>query len=977
MAGGRFHPGGGRGRGGRGRGRGGCGGGGGASPGSDKDSQLLPFLQPAPRALVPVPLQFESVAHFCHLIGNNLLAEFWHLIQEGPRGPPIKAMPAADGKLTLVSETESGENLIHNLLLVNNQLHLVVAQTGGALNPATGERGSVLLSLKPRLSGFQGQIRSFGYVGSYVAELAALQELALAGERAASPVLRAVLDPSIDVLGHWHPPPLPEEDFVRGDEAKAPKANASQRAAVCALRNALEKIQGPPGTGKSTTIYHVITQRVPPGRRVLVTCSRNVAIESIAQKLEACDAEILVVGAPGRIGSTARKHLLDAKVESHPKVRAVAAASLGGFQSEAALDAAKSVRGDLMEKCQLVLCTIASTSRLLREWEEHVKQPLRVHTVVVDECGCTPESSTALLLNLRPQNLVLLGDHNQLPPCSLVPPQALKGTGHDRSTLERCVMASGGRVHRLTEQYRMHPRICEAVSRRFYQDQLDTAPATAEERRAHAEACGEPDAMVWVQVHGEESVPGDGKSYVNRAEVDAVVAAATRVRERHGPNATVAALTFYKGQYVALLEAMPASLKVECLTVDACQGSEFDHVLVSPVRANPRRAIGFVADGRRINVAVSRARRQCVILGDEKTMACRPGTDWHAIRGMCKRETYGVEGCRWKAPPPEAGFVSVWSQKRASAKEPAQSEEKKEDAAGGTNVGAAAFLPAAVLAAVAPPQTGKQAKKKKKKDKASKAAQKMEAARREHEARFSVFGGGTNAARMEPPRAAAPPPVKASNGMVMPRKLMMAAAAKAAPQMAPMPGPGPALGLGPGAAPGPVPGTGPAGPPPPRTPPPPFLGRLGHAQQRQQPPPPPRSVPPPLAGTYGAPRPGMFPLPGVPAPPLPSSPPPPFVGHQPHPSPPPVDDEDDWEPPTARLGSALNLREMDVLRRSDSFESPGWIGGAPGGEDGNGFGVAGAAGFGGFPAGVAPATNGGLPPFAFGGGGAGMPPPRG
>ena len=904
--------------------------------------QFLPFLQPAPRALVPVPLQFESVAHFCHLIGNNLLAEFWHLIQEGPRGPPIKAMPAVDGKLSLVSETESGENLIHNLLLVNNQLHLVVAQTGGTLDPATGERGSVLLSLKPRLSGFQGHIRSFGYVGSYVAELAALQELALAGERAASPVLRAVLDPSVDVLGHWHPPPLPEEDFVRGDKEKAPRANASQRAAVCALRNALEKIQGPPGTGKSTTIYHVITQRVPPGRRVLVTCSRNVAIESIAQKLEACDAEILVVGAPGRIGSTARKHLLDAKVESHPKVRAVAAASLGGFQSEAALEAAKSVRGDLMEKCQLVLCTIASTSRLLREWEEHVKQPLRVHTVVVDECGCTPESSTALLLNLRPQNLVLLGDHNQLPPCSLVPPQALKGTGHDRSMLERCVLASGGRVHRLTEQYRMHPRICKAVSRRFYQDQLDTAPATAEERCAHAEACGEPDAMVWVQVHGQESVPADGKSYVNRAEVDAVVAAATRVRERHGPNATVAALTFYKGQYVALLEAMPASLKVECLTVDACQGSEFDHVLVSPVRANPRRAIGFVADGRRINVAVSRARRQCVIFGDEKTMACRPGTDWHAIRGMCKRETYGVEGCRWKAPPPEAGFVNVWSQKRAAAKEPAQSEDKKEDAAGGTNVGAAAFLPAAVLAAAAPPHTGKQAKKKKK-EKASKAAQKTEAARRKNEACFSGFGGGTNAARMEPPRATAPPPVKASNGMVMPRKLMMAAAAKAAPQTAPTSGPGP---------------------PPPRTPPPPFLGQLGNTQRRQRapPPPPPRSVPPPLAGTYGAIPPGMFPPSGVPPPPLPSSPPPPFVSHQPKapPPPPPVDDEDDWEPPTERLGSALNLREMDMLRRSDSFESPSWIGGAPGVASGNGdFGVAGTGGFEGFRASVAPATNGG------------------
>jgi superfamily II DNA or RNA helicase len=66
----------------------------------------------------------------------------------------------------------------------------------------------------------------------------------------------------------------------------APKANASQKNAVCALSAALEKIQGPPGTGKSTTIYHVVTQRVPKGERVLVTCSRNVAVESIAQKLK-------------------------------------------------------------------------------------------------------------------------------------------------------------------------------------------------------------------------------------------------------------------------------------------------------------------------------------------------------------------------------------------------------------------------------------------------------------------------------------------------------------------------------------------------------------------------------------------------------------------------------------------------------------------------------------------------------------------
>ena len=64
-------------------------------------------------------------------------------------------------------------------------------------------------------------------------------------------------------------------------------------------------------------------------------------------------------------------------------------------------------------------------------------------------------------------------------------------------------------------------------------------------------------AMVWVQVSGREETPEEGTSYVNRAEVAATVAAARRVRERHGPRAAIVALTFYKGQYLALMDAMP------------------------------------------------------------------------------------------------------------------------------------------------------------------------------------------------------------------------------------------------------------------------------------------------------------------------------------------------------------------------------------------------------------------------------------
>ena len=1014
-----------------------------AQSAAEKEAALIPFLHPTPRVLVPVPLEFESPRHFCELIANNLLAEFWYLIQEGPRGAALKATPAAGGGLRIAGESGDGDSsLIHHLLLIERRLHVVVGQTDrGVVNGITGEKAPCILTLKPKLMGpHQGQIRSFGYVGAFVSELSALHELSLRDQNgaAASPALRAMLRPNHQVLGHWHPPPLPEEDFAlitasRGmlaksvvtagkssigneknksknknqvglgtatvtrvkkknapvdgqdvhavatddqqngeadssssddsysDESnkkaiKGVGANFSQRSAVCALRFALEKIQGPPGTGKSTTIYHVITQRVPPGERVLVTCSRNVAIESIAQKMEACDAEILVVGAPGQIGATARKHLLDAKVEAHPKVRALAATSLGGFQSKEAVECAKSIRGELMFRCNLILCTIASTSRLLREWEEHNQNAsLNVHTVIVDECGCTPESSTALLLNLRPQNLVLLGDHNQLPPCSLINPRELKQTGHDRSALERCVLGStigevrgtdtserqntsanntqnsgNNSCHRLTTQYRMHPQICAVVSKLFYQGSLDTDSTIAEERVRYFEKLtknekkelegkqlldengdggdeetksvhvaspeipslkknipspkkgsgtlttdqGPPipsndpystQAMVWVQVNGSEQTPEDGKSYVNYNEITATVSAAKRVRERHGPKVSIAALTFYKGQYLGLIDAMPASLRVECLTVDACQGSEFDFVLISTVRANDRRAVGFVSDPRRINVAISRAKRQCIILGDSKTIGGRPGTDWHCILQMSHREFFSEnrDSCRWYADPEPYGFESVMQQKRKDAKLPVESDDKKYEEAAGVNVGASAFVPKAIAAA-SKQQTKAETKKANKK--ANKAAKK-EVEKQHALAMQAQFGLGMAKQMMHSQMIAQQVMPRAIPTRIMPRNLIMATHGTMPPQMMP--------------------------------------------PQMSMPPPMPQMLPPMMPRSM------------------------PQQGFQ-RPTVNPNDDED-WKPPARRLNSALDLRELDVLRasgRTGSFDlntemPPEWNNGNP------------------------------------------------
>jgi len=651
----------------------------------DKDK---PFLNPRERHLVNVPLEFDSVRHYCALIAHNMLAEFWHVYREGPRGPEFRGTVVGDNEL-YVDGCDVDEGMMHHLISIRGSVHLVTNQgLAGAesmrlsVRPALRERGSV--------SG-----KSYGYVGSYINELKALIELAEA--KSVSNVLKSVLEPRRDLPGQFVDRPM---------RAGVP-VNPSQRRTVDELKFALEKIQGPPGTGKSTTIFHIITARIPPGARVLVTCSRNVAVESIAQKLEHCSPDGLVVfGNASRIGETARSYLLDTKCERQPAVESTAkfsrrmhnagrelidglrkrrtpqwfrcrsvlwrrawtafvrrrfyhwqllkdwALRVGAAGLAQVEKIAHGCKADVLRNSHIMLCTIASTSRLLREWEENCQEPLQTHTVIVDECGCTTESSVALLMRMDPKNLIMVGDHKQLPPTSMVPPQELQGTGHDRSLLERCVAASGS-VHRLVEQYRMHDKICQVVSKQFYNSMLQTPPSVRQDRQEK-----EKHPLIWVSVHGGETVPPKTKSYVNYDEIAAVQRVATKLREKH-PSASVAILTFYKGQLQEMMRATPASLQAEVLTVDSCQGSEFDYVVLSTVRSNRTGTIGFVKDKQRINVAISRSLYGLVVVGDDYTMT--NDDDWKAVRNACERSN--ADEWRPLQPLPIAGtFETVMDQ---------------------------------------------------------------------------------------------------------------------------------------------------------------------------------------------------------------------------------------------------------------------------------------------------------------------------
>ena len=215
------------------------------------------------------------------------------------------------------------------------------------------------------------------------------------------------------------------------------------------------------------------------------------------------------------------------------------------------------------------------------------------------------------------------------------PGERLMSGGHARSLLERAVDA-GRDAPMLTEQYRMHPDICRTVSRLFYEEKLLTAP-----RLSRTMFAGRP--VVWREEDGDERAY-EHAGYSNEAQAEACVMEAVAAR-LHRRDCTVFIISYYNKQRSALLrrlkQAAPAEAAllrgVEVLSVDSVQGSEADVVIVTTVRsaAGPggRSLGGFMADPARLNVAISRARESCVVVGHGATMARCTGALWAAVVG--------------------------------------------------------------------------------------------------------------------------------------------------------------------------------------------------------------------------------------------------------------------------------------------------------------------------------------------------------
>lgn len=436
----------------------------------------------------------------------------------------------------------------------------------------------------------------------------------------------------------------PELDGVLNDHRRA-ALNEEQRAALDLADRALDLalVHGPPGTGKTTVLVEVIRRAVARGERVLACAPSNLAVDNLLERLVAAGIDGVRVGHPARVLESLLDHTLEARTAAHERSRIAAglvAEALAlrrsasrrkqrrgpGRFSEARV-AEREARGLLAEARELeaqaqaeVLDRAPVVLATLTGLEGRALAGRRFPLAVIDEATQAVEPAAWLAL-LRAGRAVLAGDHLQLPPTVLS--AAAQAGGLGISLFERLVALHGDAVKvTLTEQHRMNEAIMRFPSEALYGGALRAHPAVA-----HHALDGAPLEVIDTSGRGfEESTPEGSDSRENEGEALLVAAEVERVLALGVAPADVAVISPYDGQVQRLRALLSARVDqgLEVDTVDGFQGREKEAVVVSLCRANEAGEVGFLADVRRMNVALTRSRKKLVVVGDGATVARHP-----------------------------------------------------------------------------------------------------------------------------------------------------------------------------------------------------------------------------------------------------------------------------------------------------------------------------------------------------------------
>ena len=446
------------------------------------------------------------------------------------------------------------------------------------------------------------------------------------------------------------------------------------------LNNAVTVIQGPPGTGKTSTIEELIHQIIKNFHSFPILCvaASNIAIDNIAERFmdnkvgikvlrilsDRKESEYNMSHPLGKICLHNIVHnMLPGDLREADRLMRTRGKSAISVSTERKLFQIKAKLVNTVIAQAQIICTtnITAGGRQLKSIKE-------VPTVIMDESTQSSEATTLVPLSLPGiKTFLFVGDEKQLSSFSNIPQLEM-------SLFERILLNNTcGEPQMLDTQYRMHPDISEFPIRKVYNSRLLNGVTAADkewpgiahplffyqcdqgyEERAYGGG-GAKSGLPGIPIPATGGGGGGGFSYQNRYECQAILEIVYKLHtEKQVPLDSIGIITAYSAQRDLLSDVLlsdpiinprrealvretdedeflnPGAYpghdaqshvvnvvnKLQIATVDSFQGHEKPFIIFSCVRNNADNKIGFLADKRRLNVALTRAKNGLVIVGN-------------------------------------------------------------------------------------------------------------------------------------------------------------------------------------------------------------------------------------------------------------------------------------------------------------------------------------------------------------------------